>query len=522
MLISSASAYAAPNDPTDALIERLENEIHEVITRFYEPGSEKKDFLARLKELNIQLSDAINNKNELASAPDSEAKIEPEVVVQPDPDPDPQPIIEEEEEEEIVVQPDPEPIIIEEEEKPVATAKEEEEIIEEKKEKEPELQQLTIIEEEEPTAFIPEEKEEPITLAGTEAVGTFYEDHISDGTNFFRYGLWLTDVDRTDDENSRIDFLSRSARSNHLLSRSANERGRRIGGDGGEFIQGSYEFPRPRRSTTVRYYNEEGFHGLYNYNGVKGTVIAPVEILVQFHPELNPTLKGIIGKDLTLEGDKLGGLIIGEGIHTRHGEFQENSVFFGTWEGMGNSDKGPVTTLATFSTNFYGTGTIKGSFTDDGNNVRYPKGVAGEVIVSQFALEDGETHRFTNELVGVFYASTPSRSHTFPNSSATYSGSLHGTTLSSHAHPGKSVRADVSLQYNFQADTMSLEVKSLNLHDRPSRENGGFPATISYEASCLSQTCSGDFSVTAGVNGVYGNVSDSTHNYRGDFTAIRN
>ena len=86
LLNSSATAYAAPNVPTDltvlpqeedivtidALIERLDNEIHEVITRFYSsstPGSEKKDLLARLKELNIQLSDAINKKNELALNP---------------------------------------------------------------------------------------------------------------------------------------------------------------------------------------------------------------------------------------------------------------------------------------------------------------------------------------------------------------------------------------------------------------------------------------------------------------------
>ena len=193
LLISSASAYAAPNVPTDltvlsqeedivtidALIERLENEIHEVITKFYSlpPETEKKDLLARLRDLNIQLSDAITRKKELALNPPP-PQTEPEVVVQPDPEPDPEPIIEEEEEEEIVVQPDPEPIeeeeeeivtqpdpdpepiIIEEEEEPVAAARKEEE---EEKPVAAAREEITIIEEPEPS----EEIEEPVTLAGT-------------------------------------------------------------------------------------------------------------------------------------------------------------------------------------------------------------------------------------------------------------------------------------------------------------------------------------------------------------------
>lgn len=107
--------------------------------------------------------------------------------------------------------------------------------------------------------------------------------------------------------------------------------------------RGKYVFGRPKKNTTIKYYNETGFKGLYNYKGVKGTVTALVEILVKFWAEEHPTLIGIIGKDITLEGDKLGGLIIADGIHPFNGEFQENTVFFGTWDLSRNK---PVTTLS--------------------------------------------------------------------------------------------------------------------------------------------------------------------------------
>ena len=224
---------------------------------------------------------------------------------------------------------------------------------------------------------------------------------------------------------------------------------------------------------------------------------------------------------MTLEGDNLGDLIIGEGIRTDVGEFQENEIFFGTWEGMGSNSKRPVATVARDATiDGYGIGTIKGSFSDDGNNIRYPRLVAGEVNVNNFGLA-GDATRADNELVGVFAAQKPSISHDLPLRSASYSGSLQGTTLSSHAHPGESVRGNVSLQYNFQGDKMTLDVNGLNT---PSG-NGGFPATISYEANCLTSSCSGDFSVRAGIHtvdgpSVHGNITDSTNNYRGDFTAL--
>ena len=130
---------------------------------------------------------------------------------------------------------------------------------------------------------------------------------------------------------------------------------------------------------TATYRNDNGFKGIYNYEGRTGHLTSDVVIRAEFTSDPNlvtPYVVGHIGqdRDLVIEGDNFGYI-----------------RFTGDINGNGKFDADYVN----LSNNFGETGTVIGAFSDVKYN-RNPSLVAGEVKIKGRSRE--------NAIVGVFVA----------------------------------------------------------------------------------------------------------------------
>ena len=278
-------------------------------------------------------------------------------------------------------------------------------------------QQLTIIEEPEPT-YIPPEKEKPRYSAQTTCTGT-----CTTGT-LHSYSYWL-DVPNTP---------GASIISQNTKFASSGRNG------------SNYNFPDGSIAITARYHKANGFVAKYDYESNTGTFTSDVDLLFNYPKNGQPTIRGILGHNLTLESTKYGKYNFGNiyfdaTVDTNTGTFSSQNVQFskltnsylhvnrsktttsyatgtkvvtvtelpelrGVISGKNMNYKPSILSHNSFepvSGVVHGTSSVRGSFSNDGttgnNKAALPGQLVGEVEIKDFKLIGGESG---NRLVGVF------------------------------------------------------------------------------------------------------------------------
>lgn len=150
----------------------------------------------------------------------------------------------------------------------------------------------------------------------------------------------------------------------------------------------SDDFHYPAEYVTVNYTNDDGFKGVYTYEGNAGKFTVDVEIEARFSTYRKPTVTGSIGKGkpIVLEGDHLGAIELDYSVDvTETGRFTD-----------------PDVDLSHNENSYYTTGTVRGQFSNDGTLDKHPDYVAGEVTLRGFSKTWGDDDGHRNSIVGVF------------------------------------------------------------------------------------------------------------------------
>ena len=307
-------------------------------------------------------------------------------------------------------QPEPEPPVI----GPLVPSSEIIDIIieqpeeEEEENQETQTQQIIIIEEEDIPYVPPEEKEyerspQTQTTNGlnigeeviVDRVTTILEGSFPAGPTGgadFPYGLWASEGaihNNTNFIDNRIafleltEFLNPTTRPGHYTSHENTN------GD-------------------IRYEREDGFKGVYIYEGEAGELTGDVELRLGFESGYIQ-VDGNISSDLEIEGNNLGGIIItfgeidlttGVGSYTPEGI---TTIAFGRVDL--SDDTGDLTTMHDL-----GQAKLRMVLSPDGRHARasgktsqpesYPSYIAGEVEINGFKINSGDGDH--NTVVGVF------------------------------------------------------------------------------------------------------------------------
>ena len=319
---------------------------------------------------------------------------------------------------------------------------EEEESESEEEQELEEEQQITIIEEPEPT-YIPPAEEEPRYSASISS---------TDFTNRTTKGNYTTSNHRgvgdingfsywfSDDATGQTFTISQGATGavrnldvGGLLENSAFDptgRGPQtvcdpVGSSISSDCQtiNNYLFPKPNSGIlTATYSRSNGFSGIYSYKGRSGNLTGDVNLLFSYgarSDDKSVGIDGTIGKDLIMNGDNFGTIVISGSIDPKTGTFT-----------FGDNPYNPVPYFADSSYKLEykmhttpirnadgkvtgytadvnsGTGSVVGSFSNDGSagnsKSNLPNHIAGEIRMEGFYQGSDATNSQHNKLVGVF------------------------------------------------------------------------------------------------------------------------
>ena len=150
------------------------------------------------------------------------------------------------------------------------------------------------------------------------------------------------------------------------------------------FSSFSFQYPKDQ-SITVNYYNEDGFKGIYSYEGKTGEIISDVSIDATFDSSENTSISGYIGLDrhIVIGGDNFGRIRFS-------GSISDNSRSFTVYSNSRNIK------VDVFDTQFSG----------DGSKQNYPSRIAGEVQLKGFDGRSSGHQISDNALSGVFVANS--------------------------------------------------------------------------------------------------------------------
>ena len=288
---------------------------------------------------------------------------------------------------------------------------------EEEENQETQIQQITIIEEDIP--YVPPEEKEPETSPQTDGTNGLNLEGLNIGEAFtidrvtttlegsfpagptgggaFPYGLWASEKaihNNTNFIDNRIAFLELSSFLNPTTRPGVYTN---VGGE----------------DVKIRYKREDGFKGVYIYEGETGELTGDVDLSMNFIAS-GASVDGNISTDLEIEGnDLLGITLLGGQVDTTGvgGLTSELAVLGISYIKFGKTDLA-TNAISNPTMNDEGQGKIRMVLSPDGRLARgsvggamaqpesYPSYVAGEVEINGFKINSGDGDH--NTVVGVF------------------------------------------------------------------------------------------------------------------------
>lgn len=156
----------------------------------------------------------------------------------------------------------------------------------------------------------------------------------------------------------------------------------------------------PNQTITLRYYKEDGFHGIYRYNGETGKIIGDVDLTV-FYIGNNANIRavGTLAKGLTMNGVDFKGIAVSNLSLGSEGFAEIASIDFGAI-----SDIQSVTDFQFDDKVLHQEGQERVVFvlSQDGTAESFPSKIAGEIKIRGFKISNTDPTAFTNNLIGVF------------------------------------------------------------------------------------------------------------------------
>ena len=288
---------------------------------------------------------------------------------------------------------------------------------EEEENQETQIQQITIIEEED-IPYVPPEEKEPETSPQTDGTNGLNLEGLNIGEEFtidrvtttlegsfpagpgggsdFGYGLWASEraiYNNTNFIDNRIAFLELSSFLNPTTR------------------PGHYT-PHQTLTGNIYYKREDGFKGIYIYEGETGELTGDVDLAVSFSQPASSDqgveVVGNISTELEIEGNDLNGIVLafGQITSTDVGGLSPGLAAAGlSFVKFGKTDfTSSQTDLATMHDQ--GQGKIRMVLSPDGRHAQgstpesYPSQIAGEVEINGFKINSGDGDH--NTVVGVF------------------------------------------------------------------------------------------------------------------------
>ena len=286
---------------------------------------------------------------------------------------------------------------------------------EEEENQETQIQQITIIEEED-IPYVPPEEKEPETSPQTDGTNGLNLEGLNIGEEFtidrvtttlegsfpagptgggaFPYGLWASEKaihNNTNFIDNRIAFLE--------LSSFLNPNTR----------PGHYTPHETSTTSPIKYKREDGFKGVYIYEGETGELTGDVDLSVSFY-YFGVTVTGNISTDIEIEGNDLDGIGFHSGIDRTTGvggSLEPNNIVASPRLRFGSDNNGVFTNTIM---NNRGQPKLRMVLSPDGRHARqlgsrsepesYPSYIAGEIEINGFKIDADD--RDTNTVVGVF------------------------------------------------------------------------------------------------------------------------
>ena len=154
----------------------------------------------------------------------------------------------------------------------------------------------------------------------------------------------------------------------------------------------------------LKYYNPNGFKGVYSYEGETGKITADVSLDVTFNNDPDDTnphrVKGLIGIDKNIV---MGGYNFGYIKINKYFETEDNAGFSGRYRTSLDDDSPTLTN----NQSSWERGRYDLAFSNDSSDTKYPSSIGGWLYIKEFSNDhlSRYSHNDANALTGVLVAS---------------------------------------------------------------------------------------------------------------------